>query len=189
MRSNPTSPYSFWISATSSTVRRWTVTPTSTKHSTTIRAIRLSLRRSSREPTPTEFLMDPEHAETARKSIANEVNSLVRSIAGVAEFKILQVKVIVEVCDVETDVELLAERMMTLVRTKESSKQEEACAVRLEDISVGEVMACTPCLHRFHAMCLRRWFENADSCPPVCYRTMIQQRAFLEISLTSFFFK
>ncbi|KAG0457296.1 hypothetical protein HPP92_022453 [Vanilla planifolia] len=117
------------------------------------------------EPMPMEFLMEPELAEMARNNIADEVSSLAQRNVGFAELKILHVKVIVEVCDEETNVELLSEKRMSLVTTEEAFEQEESCAICLEDVSAGELVARTPCLHRFHATCLRRWFENAGSCP------------------------
>ncbi|KAG0458939.1 hypothetical protein HPP92_022067 [Vanilla planifolia] len=89
------------------------------------------------EPMPMEFLMEPELAEMARNNIADEVSSLAQRNVGFAELKILHVKVIVEVCDEETNVELLSEKRMSLVTTEEAFEQEESCAICLEDASAG----------------------------------------------------
>ncbi|KAG0457598.1 hypothetical protein HPP92_022452 [Vanilla planifolia] len=117
------------------------------------------------EPMPMDFLMEPQLAEMVRDFIVHKVSYLAQSNVGVAELKILHVKVIVEVCDEETNVELLSEKRMTLVRIEKAFEQEEGCAICLEDVSAEELVARTPCLHRFHATCLRRWFEKAGSCP------------------------
>ncbi|KAI0494573.1 hypothetical protein KFK09_024713 [Dendrobium nobile] len=43
---------------------------------------------------------------------------------------------------------------------------EEACAVCLEEmVEGGKEVVRTPCKHKFHGGCIRRWFEESGFCP------------------------
>ena len=40
----------------------------------------------------------------------------------------------------------------------------DCCTICLEDFQVGELLTALPCLHRFHAECIRGWVESHSVC-------------------------
>mmetsp|Transcript_100634 Transcript_100634/g.158654 ORF Transcript_100634/g.158654 Transcript_100634/m.158654 type:complete len:296 (-) Transcript_100634:161-1048(-) len=52
-------------------------------------------------------------------------------------------------------------------RLPEESKH---CVVCMDTFSEGDELRTLPCLHRFHAGCIDRWFEQQGSCPTCKHR-------------------
>ncbi|KAH0451995.1 hypothetical protein IEQ34_019294 [Dendrobium chrysotoxum] len=132
-----------------------------------------------KEPIPLDTMVDPQDAEISREGISNILASLVYDCAGVEGLKILEVNIIMDISLEEEDyvfmelddVELLRERRMNSLQKNVyknlamAEKDNENCAICLQEMRVGEEVACTPCIHRFHHICVGRWFEISDLCP------------------------
>lgn len=48
---------------------------------------------------------------------------------------------------------------------EEEAREEEECAVCLEDLRAGDAVARLPCAHRFHWSCAAPWVRAASRCP------------------------
>lgn len=42
---------------------------------------------------------------------------------------------------------------------------EEKCLICLENFEIGETIMTLPCKHTSHSACIRRWFEEKNTCP------------------------
>ncbi|KAI0494502.1 hypothetical protein KFK09_024640 [Dendrobium nobile] len=133
-----------------------------------------------KEPIPLDTLVDQEDAEILRDRISSTITRLVCDCAGDEGLKMLQVVVLVEfnieeeeyVYIESDDVELLRDRRMNLLaknvykNVAMAEKENDACSICLHEMRVGEEVACTPCcIHRFHCICISRWFEISGLCP------------------------
>ncbi|KAL0908360.1 hypothetical protein M5K25_022850 [Dendrobium thyrsiflorum] len=134
-----------------------------------------------KEPIALDEMVDPQDAEIFRERISNVLALLVHDCAGVEGLKILEVEVIVDISLEEEedyafmeleDVEVLHERSRMNSLQKNvyknlvmAEKENEPCAICLQEMRVGEEVACTPCVHRFHHTCISRWFEKSSLCP------------------------
>ncbi|PKU80206.1 E3 ubiquitin-protein ligase RNF12-like [Dendrobium catenatum] len=132
-----------------------------------------------KEPLPLDEMIDPQDAEISREGISNILALLVDDCARVEGLKILEVNVIVDISLEEEDyvfmglddAEFLHERRMNSLQKNVykklamAEKENEICAICLQEMKVGEEVACTPCVHRFHHTCISRWFEKSGFCP------------------------
>lgn len=69
----------------------------------------------------------------------------------------------------------LSERDISRLETRQldSDTPEEYCPVCLEEFKEGEIVtALSPCLHKFHNVCISRWLRENRTCP-VCRSTCI----------------
>lgn len=49
--------------------------------------------------------------------------------------------------------------------TGAATKDSEACTICLDPFERGDVVLTLLCFHRFHAKCVKEWFERAPRCP------------------------
>ncbi|XP_020693046.1 uncharacterized protein LOC110107196 [Dendrobium catenatum] len=133
------------------------------------------------EPLPMNYLMENEEAEMTRLSISHTIACQVRNCSRVEGLKGLIVHVILKVYVSEREEEvasILREMRMALVQrnlcmgggescsSSTSVGDEEVCAVCLEGmVEGGKEVIRTPCKHKFHGGCIRRWFEESGFCP------------------------
>ena len=46
--------------------------------------------------------------------------------------------------------------------------ESEECPICCEKLEHGQPLRMPPCAHKFHAKCLRLWFQNGNPCCPTC---------------------
>ncbi|KAL5752429.1 hypothetical protein ACOSP7_022616 [Xanthoceras sorbifolium] len=51
----------------------------------------------------------------------------------------------------------------------------ESCCVCLSRLMDGEDMRVLPCLHKFHKMCVDRWFNACTRTCPLCRFSMVEE--------------
>ena len=45
------------------------------------------------------------------------------------------------------------------------NKEEDKCAICLENFSIGDKVSYLPCLHYFHSTCIKNWIRIKNKCP------------------------
>ena len=54
---------------------------------------------------------------------------------------------------------------LTDIITKKKNKRQFDCAICIDRCSINENVGILPCKHKFHDICINKWFDTKKSCP------------------------
>lgn len=57
--------------------------------------------------------------------------------------------------------------------SENAGSQQEECRVCLEKFQDGDALRILPCMHKYHTLCIDKWFRNSSACP-ICKHSIVE---------------